>query len=204
MDSNVPYITSVKNLHKILDAMQKAGVPDTFNLDFLIDLGFPSSSDRAVVKILKYIGFLDQSGRPQTSYREFVDHTKSKTVLAQRMRIAFDDLFVSDKAANSKTVEQLKGWFKSKTGAGDAVATKIASTFKTLAQYADFSKTPPVDKPDESKKIEAAAVGYKLHDRSDVEKTLGLVYRIEIHLPDTQNIETFRAIFRAIREELIS
>ena len=34
MDNNVPYLTSVKNLHKILDAMQKAGVPDTFNLDF--------------------------------------------------------------------------------------------------------------------------------------------------------------------------
>jgi len=29
----------------------------------------------------------------------------------------------------------------------------------------------------------------------------GLVYRLEIHLPDTQNVDTFRAIFRALREE---
>ncbi|MGA2631839.1 MAG: hypothetical protein ABSG54_16705, partial [Terriglobia bacterium] len=34
------------------------------------------------------------------------------------------------------------------------------------------------------------------------EGSFGLVYRIEIHLPDTQNIDTYRAIFRALREEL--
>jgi hypothetical protein len=32
---------------------------------------------------------------------------------------------------------------------------------------------------------------------------IGLVYRFEIHLPDTQNVDTFRAIFKAMREELM-
>ncbi|MEO0332090.1 MAG: hypothetical protein AAF223_10440, partial [Bacteroidota bacterium] len=35
------------------------------------------------------------------------------------------------------------------------------------------------------------------------ESKFGLVYRLEIHLPDTQNIETYRSIFRALREELM-
>jgi len=30
MDTNVPYLLSVANLHKILDAIQKAGVPEVF------------------------------------------------------------------------------------------------------------------------------------------------------------------------------
>jgi hypothetical protein len=196
---------SVKNLHKILDAIQKAGVPEVFNLDFLTDLGFTSSNDRAVIKLLKYLGMLDASGRPQDAYRQFVDHTKAKSVLAELMRIAFDELFVSDRNANTKTVESLKGWFKSKTGVSDAVATKMASQFKSLAGYADFS-TPPARQP---KTPEAAQAKEKKGEPEPPKLTavkeidLGLVYRFEIHLPDTQNVDTFRAIFRALREELM-
>ena len=157
MDINVPYMPSVKNLHAILDKVQHAAVPDAFGYDFLSDLGFTSSNDRSVVKLMKYLGFLDSSGRPQTSYREFVNPSKTKVVLAERLRSAYNDLYVSNKKAQEITVEQLKGWFKSKTGKGDAVATKIATTFKTLAEYADFKsvlpKEPKVPKISEKEKI---------------------------------------------------
>jgi len=207
MDTAVPYMLSVAHLHKILDKIQTAGVPEVFNLDFLKDLGFTSSNDRPIIKVLKYLGMLDSSGRPQTAYREFVDHTRAKAVLAARLRAAFDDLFISDKNAHTKTAEQLKGWFKTKTGASDSVATKMATQFKSLASYADFSKSQPApevkipeaqpipDKPEPASTKPAKPA-------SDL-SALGLVYRFEIHLPDTQNVETFRAIFRALREELI-
>jgi hypothetical protein len=124
MDVNIPYVLSVTNLPKILDAIQKAAVPDSFNLDFLKDLGFTSSSDRPIIKLLKYLGMLDGSNRPLQPYRDFVDHNKSKAVLAERMRVAFDDLFISNPQAQSKPADALKGWFKSKTGVSDSVATK--------------------------------------------------------------------------------
>jgi hypothetical protein len=38
MDTDVPRMPSVKNLHRILDAMQKAAVPDAFGVDFLKDM----------------------------------------------------------------------------------------------------------------------------------------------------------------------
>lgn len=206
MDTNVPYLVSVSNLPKILDAIQKAGVPEVFNLDFLKDLGFTSSNDRPIIKVLKYLGMLDSSGRPQTAYREFVDHTKAKGVLAVRLRTAFDDLYLSDKDAHTKSAEQLKGWFKTKTGASDAVAKKTATQFKALASYADFSAVPLAEaKPPSELKLDVPpATALDLPPRAAPDlKGLGLVYRLEIHLPDTQNIETFRAIFRALREELI-
>jgi hypothetical protein len=208
MDTDVPYLMSVTNLHKILDQMQKAGVPENFNRDFLKDLGFGASGDRPMVKLLKYLGFLDSAGRPTSTYRDFMDHTKAKKILGVRIPVAFDDLYLSDRQAQSKPVEALKGWFKSKTGSGDAVAQKMASTFKSLSSYADFTgiqtiapeevKPPPaaakeIDKPPPPTKRNIATG----------ETSIGFVYRIEIHLPDTQNIETFRAIFKALREELL-
>ena len=116
--------------------------------------------------------------------------------------MAYDDLFKSDKNAHSKSASSLKGWFKTKTGVGAKVAEKMATTFKSLSSYADFSDVKaPADAPKETPAPTPA---------SDAEPppvhrlgtALGLTYRIEVHLPDTTNVDTFRAIFRAIREEL--
>lgn len=204
MEQDVPYMPSIKNLHGILDAIQRAAVPEAFTVDFLKDLGFTSSNDRPVTKLLKFLGMLDSANRPQTPYREFLDHTKAKAVLASRIRVAYDDLFTADKNAHTKTASSLKGWFRTKTGAGDKVAEKMATTFRSLAQYADFSAAPHVEaKPDSEKKLPALApTSPPAAKPPAVEGPLGLVYRFEIHLPDTQNIDTYRAIFRALREEL--
>jgi len=82
----------------------------------------------------------------------------------------------------------------------------MATTFKSLAKYADFTgaKTPK-EKPAEQQQPE---VKVKTNTTAPVgifgENSFGLTYRIEVHLPDTTNVDTFRAIFRAIREELMS
>lgn len=203
MDIDVPYMPSLKNLHKILDKIQHAAVPEAFTYEFLRDLGFSSSNDRSILKILKYLGFLDASGRPQSSYRDFVDHTKTKHTLAERIQVVFDDLYTSNKKAHDKTVDDLKGWFKSKTGKGDAVALKMASTFKSLAQYADFSKAKAPSPQPEVEKTTSQEPTKPQPPSISGESKFGLVYRLEIHLPDTQNIETYRAIFKALREELM-
>lgn len=203
MDTTVPYVLTVGNLPKILDAMQKAAVPDNFNLDFLKDLGFTSSADRPVIKLLKYLGMLDASNRPLQPYRDFVDHNKSKMVLAERMKTAFDDLFNANPDAHNKTSDALKSWFKSKTGASDSVAMKIASQFKALCDYADFSAAPRHHAPQPpSPPLEAPATPPSTPPAHLEPGRIGLVYRFEIHLPDTTNVETFRAIFRAMKEEL--
>jgi hypothetical protein len=149
---------------------------------------------------------LDASGKPTTPYREFTNHTKSKFVLADRLRTAFDDLYLTDKKAHEKATVELKGWFKSKTGSGDAVAEKIASTFKAFAAFADFSRTatPPIEEQPAPKDEKALKPEPKTrHEIPSGKLDLGLVYRLEIHLPDTQNVETYRAIFKALREEMM-
>jgi hypothetical protein len=218
VNPEIPYMLQTGNLPKILDAIQKAGAPPTFNVEFLKDLGFTSSQDRPTPKILKYLGFLDGNNHPQATYRDFMDHNKSKKVLAARLRLAFDDLFMADKNAHLKTAEHLKGWFKTKTGAGDSVADKIARTFKVLATYADFNNvTADSDLEATAGEDNLKQINEQLNDTSGSAATssqrssphtgaksqFGLVYRFEIHLPDTQNVDTFRAIFRALREELM-
>lgn len=217
MNTTIPYLVANGNIPKLLAAVQKAGAPSSFNVDFIKDLGFTSSQDRPMVKVFKYLGLTDTNGHPLATYREFMDESKSRGVLATRMRAAFEDLFLADKHAHTKTAEQLKGWFKTKTGVSDAVAQKIASTFKALANYADFNVaapiSPTVDQVEDQKDLEnelrgaassaAAAAAARAAQSGGIKSSIGLVYRFEIHLPDTQNVDTFRAIFRALREELM-
>jgi hypothetical protein len=221
VDTNVAYMPTVGKIHEMLDKIQNAGAPDAFNLDFLSDLGFTSSNDRSLIRVLKYLGMLDSAGRPQSSYREFMDHTRAKGVLAARLRAAYDDLFLADREAQTRTASQLKGWFKTKTGAGDAVAEKMASTFKTLSDYADWTvvllpgseqqaASPVHQEPSPVEPVPPAEESGAPRRRPALVPPsadsgmggLGLVYRLEIHLPDSQNIDTFRAIFKALREEL--
>jgi hypothetical protein len=158
-----------------------------------------------VIKVLKFLGMLDASGKPQASYREYMDHTKSKRTLAERMLVAYDDLFKSDKNAHAKTATDLKGWFKTKTGAGEKAAEKMATTFKSLASYANFDGAKPVaEKPQEQEVRPQAEVQIPPTPSFPGAHSIGLTYRIEVHLPDTTNVDAFRAIFRAIREELMS
>jgi len=213
MNPDVPYLPAIGNMTKILDAIQNAAAPAVFNVQFLKDLGFTSSQDRPMTRILKYLGMLDSTGKPTTYYREFMDGSKAKRVLANRMRFAFDDLFNADRGAHTKSAESLKGWFKTKTGASDSVAKKIASNFKTLATYADFASDPldsnvsgpeikNEDAPLDDDDTRANQSPLKLPGEL-VSKSLGLVWRLEIHLPDTTNVDTHRAIFKALHEELM-
>lgn len=205
------YMPTVGKVHEILNKIQNAALPESFGVDFLKDMGFTSSNDRAIIRVLKYLGMIDQAGRPQPSYREFMDHTKAKAVLAARLRATFDDLFTADKEAQTRSAGQLKGWFKTKTGAGEAVAEKMASTFKSLAEYADWTAvpasvpaTPTIQPPlEQEMKDSSSKVQVTVPRNGRPETAIGLVYRFEIHLPDTSNVDTFRAIFRAIKEELL-
>lgn len=214
MATKIPYMITVKNLPAILGKIQQAAVPPTFNLDFLRDLGFKSSSDRGVIKMLKYLEMLDESGIPKKSYHEFMDNTRGKKVLANQLRHAYRDLFLSNPTAHQGQQRVLKGWFKAKTGEGESVAEKIATTFRHFAKYADFDAVDSTSEVAMDSQEEQSSFASQVDGGGDEEPAtkhkiqagtpMTLTYRLEINLPNTTDVSVYRAIFRALREELVS
>lgn len=205
MNKDVPYLPTVTNLHTILDSIAKASVPDAFTFDFLKDLGFKSSNYRSFPKLLRYLALIDDSNKPTGAYKAFVDPTQAKAVLASSLRSSFDDLLNAHPAANTYSTQKLMGWFKTKTGKSESVATKMATTFRSLASYADWQAATATQ---ESESDEGPTVFAEdltpPPPKSGTLAPLKLTYRVEINLPDSTNVNTFRAIFRALREELLS
>jgi hypothetical protein len=205
MADDLPYMLTVKNLDKIFDKIKTAGTPPKFTNEFLkASLGFASSQDRGVTKVLKQLGFLTPDAVPTPRYNEFRQSGTSGKALAAGLREGWAAIFLADQEAYSRTTSQLKEIFKSTTGKAEAVSEKMASTFKTIAQKSDFTGgSPPPPPPPPKDKNDTHEDGDEHGSGSGKGKRVALHTDVHIHLPPSSDVAVYTAIFRALREELL-
>jgi len=203
------YLTQVKNLHSILEAIRQAHPPERFTSKFLETLDFKSTNDRPIISVLKALGFIDESGVPKQPYFDYMDDEKHRAVLADGIRRAYADLFKLNNEAHKKDSAWVKNKFKmlAQGSKSDIVLGRMAATFVALCKEADFSTSPktatePVAaKPEEpTPTVEHSAeppVREVRHHR------FGLAYNIQIELPAVRDQAVYDAIFRSLRENLL-
>lgn len=102
------------------------------------NIGFGASGDRALIPLLKDLGFLSPDGTPTPRYHAYRDGSRSKAVMGEALKEAYTDVFhiretptLSDRAA-------VEGLFKSKLNSTDKVAQMQAMTFYALLKHADM------------------------------------------------------------------
>jgi hypothetical protein len=200
------YLTTAKSAKDVFPAMQTAGVPKKFTYDFLKQLGYPSSSNRPVIAVLKALRFLDDSGTPTERYRRYKDPQQAKVVLAEAMRDAYADVFTVNQNANTLTTTDLKGVFARLSDKGESVNEKMAITFKTLADMADFQAAVAVtDGGAATQQTVDQRVQLEDHLSDDRDEGAIVIHHdVHIHLPSTTDIAVYDAIFRSLRENLRS
>jgi hypothetical protein len=202
------YLTSTKNTASILSAIQKAAVPETFTYEFLKQLGYASSSDRPTLSVLKSVGLLDSGGRPTPQYREYKDAALSKQVLAAGLRSAYKDLFAIDTDAHLRSISELNGMFARLSDKGSSVTQKMASTFKVLADLADFSSAPPASQgePRTTLSDEPASIDSTPAPAAPNAPATGahisLRHDIHVHLPLSTDVAVYDAIFKSLKANL--
>ncbi len=205
--SKVPtsYFVVQSKLKPIMEAIQKAGVPDKFTLAFLNSLGFKSTNDRPIVAVLKSLEFLNQGGAPTQAYRDYKDSAKAKKVMAERIKITYADVFLANENANTLSQDQLKGIFASLSGKSESVAIKMAGTFKTLCSLADFSlinNTEESDEDESEQPVNTSSHIPSIPSKNNIKPT-EFHYNIQIHLPVTRDIFVYNAIFKSLKDHLM-
>ncbi len=208
------YLTSFKNTSAILKAVQAAQAPSRFTQKFLEGLGFSNSNDRAIINMLKALGFLDDSGVPTQRYHRYLDQTQSALVLADGIRGAYEDLFRVNRAANSMKVAEVKNKMKtlSEGAFTDRVLTQMAGTFTTLVKEADFSDAPVAGAGDDVDDSEGEGADTPPipppggdtppggHGENWASPFASLAYNINIQLPESRDPAVYNAIFKALKE----
>jgi hypothetical protein len=204
MADDIPYMLTIKSLDSIFDKIKTAGTPPKFTNDFLkTSLGFSSSGDRGVIKVLKQLGFLSPDGVPTARYNEFRQAGSSGRALAIGLREGWAPIFLADQEAHARTSSHLKETFKNVTGKAEAVAEKMASTFKALAQKADFGAAAALQLPTVSRQGENQETSDADQLSDKPRKGVALHHDVHIHLPPSSDVAVYTAIFRALREELL-
>ena len=216
MPTEAPYMMSITNVPAILEKVRTAGTPPKFTHEFLKStLGFSGSNDRGFIKVLRQLGFLTADGVPTQRYNDYRGDQPGKA-LAVGLREGWPDFFLANEKIYELSNTQIQGIAKSLTGAGDSVAQKIAATFKAFSDKADWSapvqqQENPTDTVDTEPEFGGRS-GDEQRRGNGNGNTQGsgmgaglfeLHHDIHIHLPPTNDVSVYRAIFQAIKAELM-
>jgi hypothetical protein len=161
-----------------------------------------------MINVFKALGFLTADGVPTERYYRYLDQTQGGRVLAEGIREAYADLFQLNKDAHALARSDVKNKMKTLTrGAySDNVLNKMAMTFEGLVKQADWSAPPDSlasAEDEQGAELPPATEDEQLPPRTPGVLPLdGLVYRIEIHLPDSRDQAVYDALFRSLRAHL--
>ena len=208
MAATFPYMVSPGLIAKILDKIIEARRPDRFTQDFLdTKLGFSGGSAMQMIPLLKRAGFLANDGAPTELYDRFRNSDTQGEAMAQAIRQGYKELYDASEYAHDLTKEKLSALLTQLTGAEkDSRATQLTvATFQNLKKFADFDKESPkrrIALPPETSIHLPPNAPTSSHVPSNVD--LKLSYTINLNLPESTNPDVFNAIFKSLRDNLLS
>src|SRR6266852_2977335 len=201
------YVQVYGQLSDVFDRIAEGQAPDKFTTQHLKDLGFASSNFRAVIPLLKSLGFLSEDGTPTGRYHDYRNTARSRRVMADAIREAYGDLFTIKANPTDADRPLIEGKFKSAHNASPNVAKLMASTFYSLLDLADLSTAETKETKKEEKQPETAPPAPKnipeTPPTTHKPSPPTLHYNIQIHLPATKDVEVFNAIFKSLKEHLL-
>ncbi|WP_370272488.1 DUF5343 domain-containing protein [Pseudooceanicola nitratireducens] len=207
--ASLPYITSAGNIEKALARIKSASVPEKVTQDFVKDtLKIPGGSGDQMTSFLKKIGFADSSGQPTKLYTSYRNPTSSGQAVAEAIRTAYAPLYRRDEAMHEKTDSELTGLVIEETGhAEDSAPVKYTvNCIRALIRHASFEAPEEIDEPSEvsSKVVQTQETPHDRPPQASKSFGLNLGYTININLPATTDQAVFNAIFKSIKQNLLS
>jgi hypothetical protein len=210
----LPYLPSYKNVGVLFEKIEKAKVPDAFNLGFLTGtIGLKGSGDRQLISLLKKMGFLDTAGKPTPEYSRLKNKGAAKGAIADGIRKAYAPLYAANEDAHNLPTDQLKGLIAQVSGAEEAMNRLITGTFNALVKSANFKQTEQIVTDGDDNGTANGDNG-KESPEPDKQQTSGekqsggsrfnpdFRFNIEVHLPSNGTEETYLAIFNTLRKSL--
>lgn len=224
------YIIKRNSIVPFFDSLLNASIPPKFTQKFLQNLGFKSVNDRLLIKLLKSLGFLDDSGVPTGRYKRYLDPEQQNRAIADGIQEAYQDLFDTNRESYNLNVSDVKGKLKG-FFAGESISNNtfnaMANTFDHLVKLVDWeaigqeTREKIQDNTEqtnlrlsnsdtESPQTEEITSSNDVVTNSNQCKkildshTLGLHYNIQIILPESRDCATYDAIFSALKKHLIN
>jgi len=203
-------LASPGSIKVCLDKIKAAATPDRVTQDFVMTkLQIKGGTGAALIPFLKKIGFVASDGSPTDLYRRFRNHATAGAAAGSAVRTGYKELERVNEYFYELNDKDLLALIVQVTGAeaGDKVAKLTLSTLKTLKAFATFEPGDAIpeggtkDGTDPGDSSDRKGTPKADHGRS---RALSLSYTINLNLPATTDQAVFNAIFRSLKEHLIS
>lgn len=210
MAVTLPYLASPGSIKTCLDKIKAAATPDRVTQDFVTTkLQIKGGTGAALIPYLKKIGFVASDGSPTEIYKRFRNHATAGSAMAGAVKLGYKELERVNEYFYDLSEKDLLALIVQVTGAeaGNQVAKLTLSTLKTLKAFADFEAkdTGSADDVKDKGKLSEKSGEQKPPPHSgEGRPSLNLSYTINLNLPATSDQAVFNAIFRSLKEHLIT
>jgi hypothetical protein len=212
--ANLPYVTATGNVARALKAIAAAATPDNVTQNFVQTmLKIPGGSGTQMTSFLKKIGFANPDGTPTDIYRRFRNEATRGRAAAESLKFGYAPLYRRNEFLHELSDKDLKGLILEETGlaADSNVPSLILSCIKAIKQFADFKDDGETSQADDFA-APPTSLGHPiavqgLERSAQSAKTpvgLSLGYNIHLNLPATTDIAVFNAIFKSLKDNLLS
>jgi Family of unknown function (DUF5343) len=207
MPDAYPYTIANKQIEPMLTRIRTAARPERLNRELLNAWGFTASNDRAIVSVLRGLGFIADGGTPTDIYDRLRDPNDWKYVLGERIRLLYSDLYAIDPNIHAQPDTEVRSAILRLTGKDEETSRRYYLTFKTLAGLANFGIKTGNKKPEEAASpnsipLQAPPAPAPQHADEPKRRKSEYHYNIQIHLPVTSDIGVYNAIFKSLKDNL--
>lgn len=123
------WVGAANRIHEVFNKIRDGQAPSQVTIQLLKDWGFASSTDRAFIPLLKSLNFLTPTGQPTQRYHDYRDHSRSKAVMGDALKEAYQDIFLIKAKPTKADQGSITGKFKSFHNASDDVAQRMAKKY---------------------------------------------------------------------------
>ncbi|MDO9358388.1 MAG: DUF5343 domain-containing protein [Polaromonas sp.] len=209
MAATLPYLPSPGSIKTALEKIRSAATPERVTKDFVTTvLQIKGGTGAAIPPYMKRIGFVGSDGSPTDLYRKFRNPATGGAAVADAIKTGYRDLLQANEYFYKLSDKDLKALIVQVTGLGadDRVVALTHSTLLALRSFARF------DSPIESVEMTGASPPETDHPSQIAlppsqpagRVGLNLSYTINLNLPATSDQAVFNAIFRSLKEHLLS
>ncbi|WP_374324762.1 DUF5343 domain-containing protein [Aquipseudomonas alcaligenes] len=207
MASTLPYLATPGSITTALNRIRAAATPDRVTTDFVTTkLQIKGGTGAAIIPYLKKIGFVASDGSPTDLYKRFRNQATGGLAVADAIKVGYKDLLQVNEYFYELAEKDLLALIVQVTGADaeNKTAKLTLSTLKALKAFAEFEGGGVADSDQGFTELKAVSSPQPQLPNSHGKVGLNLSYTINLNLPATTDQAVFNAIFRSLKEHLLS
>jgi len=144
-----PILHNPGSIEQLMNKVRETDPPGTVDHDYLISLGFKREVDEGLLKLLRFLGFIDESGKPTFLWQKSHSGRDAPALLGKAVQAAYRTLFKTHPMAATEEGSVLMDFFRKNSSASDPDAAYMILTFKVLCDLSEFTGEPPIDDEEE-------------------------------------------------------